>query len=86
MTMTNSCSEAGCQTKSTVIYAVSEEPKGFCWKHWLEFCTEDEPWRKCQGCEPPGSFAPSHNGSRMCESGSIASGGDREHCTCDRCF
>lgn len=28
----------------------------------------------------------SHNGSRMCQSGSIASGGNRAHCTCDRCF
>jgi hypothetical protein len=31
-------------------------------------------------------FGPSHNGSRSCESGSIASGGDRTHCSCDTCF
>lgn len=31
-------------------------------------------------------MAPSFEGSRKCESGSIASGGDRWHCTCDRCF
>lgn len=31
-------------------------------------------------------FGPSHNGSAMCGSGSIASGGTVAHCTCDRCF
>jgi len=30
--------------------------------------------------------APRHKGSRFCRSGSIASGGEREHCTCDTCF
>jgi hypothetical protein len=29
---------------------------------------------------------PSHNGSSHCESGSLASGGTRSHCTCDFCF
>lgn len=29
---------------------------------------------------------PSHLGSPSCESGSIASGGYRSHCTCDTCF
>lgn len=28
----------------------------------------------------------SHDGSRGCKSGSIASGGTRAHCTCDACF
>ena len=28
----------------------------------------------------------SHIGSSFCECGSIASGGDKAHCTCDRCF
>lgn len=28
----------------------------------------------------------SHNGSPLCESGSIASGGTSAHCTCDTCF
>jgi hypothetical protein len=32
---------------------------------------------------PPG---PTREGSRNCESRSIASGGTREYCTCDRCF
>lgn len=32
---------------------------------------------------PPG---PSRNGSPRCRSGSIASGGTREYCTCDTCF
>ena len=31
-------------------------------------------------------FGPSHNGSLRCESGSIASGGTRAHCTCSTCF
>jgi hypothetical protein len=29
---------------------------------------------------------PSHEGSARCESGSIASGGKRAHCSCDTCF
>ena len=32
------------------------------------------------------SMYPSHKGSTWCESGSIASGGHRAHCTCDTCF
>ncbi len=31
-------------------------------------------------------LGPSHDGSRLCESGSIKSGGSRAHCTCDWCF
>ncbi len=31
-------------------------------------------------------FGPSHNGSPRCESGSIASGGQNAHCSCDTCF
>ena len=47
------------------------------------------------GCETPpcltcaenkGQMAPTHNGSARCQSGSIASGGNRSHCTCDICF
>jgi|GEM_PF-7029006 len=30
--------------------------------------------------------SPSREGSRSCESGSVASGGTREYCTCDRCW
>ncbi len=29
---------------------------------------------------------PTHNGSKHCESGSIASGGKNAHCSCDVCF
>lgn len=29
---------------------------------------------------------PSHAGSPRCESGSLASGGNRAHCACDTCF
>lgn len=36
--------------------------------------------------ERHGGFGPRHAGSESCESGSIASGGDRAHCSCDRCF
>jgi len=39
----------------------------------------DERWSR-------GGIAPNHMGSKLCRSGSIASGGDREHCTCDACF
>lgn len=31
-------------------------------------------------------FGPSHDGSRNCKSGSIASGGNITHCTCSPCF
>ena len=31
-------------------------------------------------------FGPSYKGSPRCESGSIASGGNRSHCSCDICF
>lgn len=43
---------------------------------------------ECGFCRahPPGSFAPSHDGSTRCESGSLASGGRRSHCSCDTCF
>lgn len=39
----------------------------------------------CVDCER-GAHAPSHNGFYMCRSGSIASGGNQAHCTCDTCF
>jgi len=31
-------------------------------------------------------YMPPHNGSSICQSGSIASGGKYSHCTCDLCF
>lgn len=31
-------------------------------------------------------FGPDREGSSMCQSGSIASGGTREYCSCDYCF
>lgn len=41
----------------------------------------------CQICaENCGKIYPSHRGSSRCESGSIASGGNKTHCTCDICF
>lgn len=33
-----------------------------------------------------GQMYPSHAGSTGCESGSLASGGNRSHCSCDACF
>jgi hypothetical protein len=39
----------------------------------------------CRGCRVLG-MNPSHDGSRRCKSGSLASGGSRAHCTCDTCF
>jgi len=32
------------------------------------------------------SFAPPHNGSPLCRSGSLASGGRHAHCACNTCF
>ena len=39
----------------------------------------------CPGCHEEGMH-PSHLGSMGCESGSIASGGYKAHCTCRACF
>lgn len=35
---------------------------------------------------PSSAMAPRHSGSRYCQSGAIAAGGHRSHCTCDTCF
>lgn len=64
------------------------------WSSTLEPYPDDderdfsEATRGCPTCLrfPPGSFAPSHDGSRHCESGSIASGGKIAHCSCELCF
>jgi hypothetical protein len=40
---------------------------------------------ECAECRQEG-MKPSHRGSSHCESGSIASGGIKAHCTCDVCF
>lgn len=42
----------------------------------------------CHECERywETKFGPSHEGSVMCRSGSLASGGTRAHCTCNTCF
>jgi len=41
----------------------------------------------CLQCREIGTgMGPSHDGSKSCESGSIASGGKYSHCTCDVCF
>jgi hypothetical protein len=34
-------------------------------------------------CGRPG---PSHQGSKHCRSGSLASGGSKAHCACDACY
>lgn len=43
---------------------------------------------KCRSysCATPPKPGPNHDGSKACESGSIASGGPRAHCTCDTCY
>lgn len=41
--------------------------------------------QECSKCADPDHF-PRHFGSKLCESGSIASGGKNAHCTCDTCF
>ena len=40
----------------------------------------------CLSIATGNGFGPSHAGSARCKSGSIASGGNRSHCTCDTCF
>jgi hypothetical protein len=45
-----------------------------------QFCGIDG----CTVTRVPG--LPRHEGSRMCKSGSIASGGTRAHCSCDSCY
>ena len=42
---------------------------------------------ECEYCTSHiGKMHPSHRGSTRCQSGSLASGGTRSHCTCDTCF
>lgn len=43
-------------------------------------CSQKRP--DCLGCKD----IVSHIGSTHCESGSVASGGDHDHCICDLCF
>lgn len=40
---------------------------------------------KCKTCDT-GGMKPPHYGSKRCESGSIASGGQHAHCSCSVCF
>ncbi len=45
----------------------------------------------CSTCQryasqDPLAWGPSHDGSKACEAGSIAAGGDRAHCSCAECF
>jgi hypothetical protein len=50
-------------------------------------CTCDlPPACKVEGCTYSSNYGPGHEGSRMCKSGSIASGGTRAHCSCDFCY
>ncbi len=44
------------------------------------------PCGTCENIKKDGGFGPRHDGSTLCESGSIASGGERSHCSCDTCF
>lgn len=52
--------------------------------------SEDSAAAECATCAyiraECAGFGPRHNGSRNCESGSIASGGQVAHCSCDTCF
>lgn len=41
-------------------------------------------YEACPGCR--GDYGPSHSGSADCQCGSLASGGEKAHCSCDRCF
>jgi hypothetical protein len=48
----------------------------------------DTPEPPCEQCMDNKLYGmgPSHDGSKRCESGSIASGGTRAHCSCSTCF
>jgi len=56
----------------------------------METYTSTAPEGECKSCdryrENGETFFPNHYGSARCRSGSVASGGDRSHCTCDTCF
>lgn len=58
---------------------------GLCQEH----ASKPAPCAECT--RNAGGMAPTHNGSRNCENGSlanrsIAAGGKTAHCTCARCF
>ena len=65
--------------------------KGYCPKNAADASERDCVFpdcvdtKDCSTCKREG-MKPSHFGSARCESGSIASGGNRAHCTCDTCF
>ena len=78
-----------CQTMAGVIDNV--EHFGDCLtksltKNLKEAVQQFEAPTPCIACGTTETFKPSHDGSRNCESGSIASGGNRAHCSCDACF
>jgi len=41
---------------------------------------------ECSTCVRYANGGPSHEGSRLCRCGSIASGGTKAHCTCRACW
>jgi len=45
---------------------------------------DSERWGDCAFCLDVDG--PRHEGSSRCESGAIAAGGDKAHCTCDVCY
>jgi len=61
------------------------EPMGY-----IEHICEQQDDQECETCrlikEKKLTSWPSHDGSKNCESGSIASGGANSHCSCDICF
>jgi len=51
----------------------------------MEACGRDSVrWGGCQRCLDVNG--PRHEGSSRCESGAIAAGGNKAHCTCDVCY
>jgi hypothetical protein len=68
---------------------VHDEVWTVCYLDGVRVKNSDGP-EPCKWCEDIASkddgYGPSHRGSIRCESGSIASGGRRSHCTCDTCF
>lgn len=66
-----------------VFYRCTSNEKRFRLRKERQSLREELKWH-CTSCAK--SEIVSHEGSPLCESGSLASGGHRSHCTCDVCF
>jgi hypothetical protein len=79
--------EAGDAARKQCPYPVGSS-EAFAWQSgYVEGHAKREACPTCKYIrEECGGFGPRHDGSPNCESGSIASGGKVEHCSCSICF